>query len=112
MGLVEDDQIPGNPLDLVRSARCELVRDQNNGLVHIEGKQTPGFLRVAVGASVQNGAGKRKLLPQLLLPLLAQGRGNDQQDAPTTFGPTLGNNHTGFDGLAESNFIRKDHALG
>jgi hypothetical protein len=47
-------------------------------------------------------AGEKKLLGQLLEPLLAQIGGRDDQDATFVFRPALGDDEAGFDGLAES----------
>lgn len=51
-----------------------------------------------------------ELVLQLLVPLLAQVRRNDDEDLPPPFGPTLGKDQAGFDGLTQTNLVGEDHA--
>jgi len=47
-----------------------------------------------------------------LLPLLAQGGRQYQQDFPAPFGPALANDDAGFNGFAQPHFVGQDDALG
>lgn len=63
-----------------------------------------------VALGLKNQALQTKLVLQFLVPLLAQVGGNDDQDAATAFGPTLGDDKTGLDGFAEPNLVGQDDA--
>ena len=48
---------------------------------------------------------------QLLLPLLAERRGHDDQDPALAFGPSLGDHEPGLDRLSEADFVGQDRAF-
>ena len=65
-----------------------------------------------VGLGFQDPAGQEELLGQLLIPLLAQVGRRDDQDAPLALRPLLRQHQAGFDGLAETDFVGQQRALG
>jgi len=46
------------------------------------------------------------------MPLFAEVRRRDDEDAPFALRPALGNNQSGFDGFAETNLIRQKRPFG
>ena len=68
----------------------------------------PGEQAVARGADQH----RVELLVELLDPLLAERRGDDDEDTPATLRPALGKDEAGFDGLAETNLVGENHSLG
>jgi hypothetical protein len=65
-----------------------------------------------VGLGFEDAAGQEELLGQLLIPLLAQVRRRDDQDAPLALRPLLGEHQTRLDGLAETDLVGQQRALG
>jgi hypothetical protein len=63
------------------------------------------------GLRFQDFAGQEKLLRQLLVPLLAEIRRDNDQDATLPLGPLLGEHEAGLDGLAETNLVREQGTL-
>src|SRR6185312_2219787 len=67
--------------------------------------------QIVVALALYDHGGERELVVQLLAPLFAERRGHDQQDAALALGPALRDDETRLDGLAEADFIGKQHAL-
>ena len=84
----------------------ELVRaDQHLSRTSIDlGEQR--ILRLRVKDRRRN----QELLIKLLLPLLTQARGRDDQNAAFALGPVLREDDARLDRLPETNFVRQDHA--
>src|SRR5699024_6091130 len=84
----------------------ELVRaDQHLSWTSIDlGEQR--ILRLRVKDRRRN----QELLIKLLLPLLTQARGRDDQNAAFALGPVLRDDDASFDRLAEADLVRQDHA--
>ena len=54
---------------------------------------------------------QEELFVHFLVPLLAEVRGRDDEDAPPPFRPLLRDDQPGFDGLSQSHFIREQRAF-
>jgi hypothetical protein len=65
------------------------------------------LLVVALG--LQDLPVQRELVLELLMPLLAQVGGDDDQHATLALGPELRQHETGLDGLAQPHLIGQDH---
>ena len=105
---IHDHQIPFNGLDVVRLRLRELVRVNHRPRQDQEWVLALLFADCVVVLGPQNQTWQTKLVLQLLMPLRAQIGRNDNQNAPTTFGPALGNDQARFDSFSESNFVSKD----
>ncbi len=108
---VNHHQIPRHGLDVAGLALGELV-GANNDLGCLEGAD----LALADGGVVRLGfedaARQKELLGQLLIPLLAQVRRRDHQNAPLALRPHLRQHETRFDGLAQAHFVGQQRTFG
>ena len=102
VSFVDDDEVPGDLLQVGGAGGGEVVGADGDEAVLADGD----------GTAFEDGGGQREFFGKLLLPLLAQGGGEDQQDFAATFGPALGDDDTGFDGFSETHFIGKQDAGG
>ena len=100
MRFVEDDQVPVDALDIVSLGLRELVGtdDRTGG----EQERVPLLLFAdrVVAFGFEDQPLQAELVLQLLVPLLAQVRWNDDEHLPPPFRPALGDDQAGFDGLA------------
>ena len=110
MRFVEDDQVPVDALDIVSLGLRELVGtdDRTGG----EQERVPLLLFAdrVVAFGFEDQPLQAELVLQLLMPLLAQVRRNDDEHLPPPFGPALGKDQAGLDGLAQTNLVGEDHA--
>lgn len=110
MRFVEDDQVPVDALDIVSLGLRELVGtdDRTGG----EQERVPLLLLAdrVVAFGFEDQPLQAELVLQLLMPLLAQVRRNDDEHLPPPFRPALGDDQAGFDGLAQTNLVGEDHA--
>ncbi len=67
--------------------------------------------RGVVGLGLQQAAGQKELLGQLLIPLLAQVGRRDDQDAPLALRPLLREHQARLDGFAQAHFVGQQRAL-
>ena len=124
VALVDDEQIPGQMRRAFRGAagRPELLQHVRLAQVVVGGDdaaerapririhaepaaQALGFL------AVHHLEAKRELLPQLVLPLPAQRRRRENQDAPDAAPEQqLGEDQPRFDGLAEADVVGNEQA--
>ena len=70
-----------------------------------KGRKLPCLIAVVVGLRFEDPAGKKELLGELLVPLLAQIGRRDHQNAPLAFGPSLRKHQSGLDGLAQADLV-------
>ena len=111
MGLVHHHQVPCRVGHVGGLVPRELVR-ANDNRVALERAEVALLHSRVVGLGLKKTAGQEELLAQLLMPLLPEIGGRDHQNAALSFCPALGEHEAGFDGLAESHFVRQQRALG
>jgi hypothetical protein len=75
-------------------------------------RRIAGFDGIIVGLGFEDEARKAKLVQEFLLPLLAEGSWENEEDGAPTFGPALRDDESGFNRLAEANLVGQDHAFG
>ena len=101
----------GSGLDVARLAPGELV-GADDDLGRLEGAELALLDGGVVGLGLQDAAGQEELLGQLLIPLLAQIGRRDDQDAPLALRPFLREDQARLDGLAETDLVGQQRALG
>jgi hypothetical protein len=91
MGLVDDHQVPGKLPDLLGAARGEGVAgDDRHRLLE-------GVVPRAPAAAVDDRRLQLELVPELRLPLRAQGGGGEHEDPSLSLGHQLGEDDAGLD---------------
>ena len=110
MRFVEDDQVPVDALDIVSLGLRELVGTDDRTGGEQERVSLLLFADRVVAFGFEDQPLQAELVLQLLMPLLAQVRRNDDEDLPPPLGPALGKDQAGFDGLAQTNLVGEDHA--
>ena len=78
----------------------------------VKGEGVALFTEPVVGLGFKDDRGQVELFFQLLLPLFAERGREDQEDSPSPFGPSLGQDDSGLNGLPQANLIGKDYPLG
>ena len=111
MGFVDDDQVPLDRIDAGGFVPRELVRAYDD-VLGFEWTQISFLDRVVVGLRFEDSTRQKKLFLQLLMPLLPEIGRRDDQNPSSPFRPSLRDHETGFDGLAQANFISQNTALG
>lgn len=108
MRLVEDDDVPGHRAQIRDLGLGELIgADDGRANVEWVGDAVTPLLVVALG--LQDLPVQRELVLELLMPLLAQVGGDDDQHATLALGPELRQHEAGLDGLAQPHLIGEDH---
>jgi hypothetical protein len=103
VGLVDDDEIPGDLRQQGRLVRRERVRaDDGEGLIE-------AVAGGAHGAAVHEHGLQIELLLELAVPLRAQGGGREDEDAVLPLGDELADGEARLDRLAEAHLVR-EHA--
>ena len=88
----------------------ELVGAEDDGVL-LEGIEVAGPDRLVEAACLQDDGRQEELVRQFLAPLLAQVGRHDDQQAALSFGPVLGEQEPGLDGLAQPDFVGQDRTL-
>ena len=88
---VEHHQIPASARDLGVFEGSELIGRDYDLILLVEGTGHARLARFVIGLALHDDGGQRKLVIELLAPLLAQRRRYDQQDTAPALGPALGN---------------------
>ena len=101
----------GTCMHVGRLALGELVRADDD-VRRLERAEVALLDGRVVGLRFEDAAGQEELLGQLLMPLLAQVRGRDDEDAPLALRPFLREHEPGLDGLAEADLVGEQRALG
>src|SRR5579864_128897 len=112
MGLIDHHQIPGGSVNLGGFGARELVRADNDLIHWLERAKVTIPDRFIVGPRFQDLAVQKELLVQLLMPLLSEVRGGNDEDSAFAFGPLLRDHKSGFNGLAQADLIRQQGAFG
>jgi hypothetical protein len=111
MRLVEHDQVPVNALDVVGLGLCELIgADDRAGR---EQERVPLLLLAdrVVAFGFEDQPVQAELVLQLLMPLLAQVGGHDDENLRRRRSAQRWEmTKPGFDGLAETHFVGEEHA--
>ena len=110
---VDDHHVPGHGTQLGFQFGGELVGHDHDRLADQPlqcGEHVASGL-LAQRNGIHHGGGHGELVVQLLRPLLAQARRADDQEPTAALSPVLANHQRGFDGLAQSNFVRQQHAF-
>ena len=110
MRLIEDDHVPGNPAEVFRLLRPELVGDDDDGIVGLEGARLAGLDPVPVALGFQDHGGEPEFVLQFLHPLLAQGGRHDQENAPLALRPPLRDHQSRLDGFAQAHLVGQNGA--
>jgi len=106
---IDDDEIPGRGDDVIGLVSSEVVgADDEVGLVGLERIAGARLGCLFVGTGFENGGGEEEFFCQFLVPLLAKVRGRDDEDTAFALGPALGEEDTGFDGLAETDLVGEE----
>jgi len=108
---IDHNHVPWDLCDSSRLGGGEVVR-ADDGLILLIERVTAILLQPSDNLSVQNLGGDEELLAQLLLPLLAEHGGHDNENAPAAFSPLLRKHDTCFDRLAQSDFVGQDRTVG
>ena len=66
------------------------------------------LLELVVTLGLENDGIQREFIQQLLIPLLTQACGHDDENTTLTLGPELGEHKTGFDGFSQTDFVRQN----
>ena len=104
VGLIGYDQVPG-PEQRKLVALGELV-GANEDL-----RLAPGCQESVLALRIEKRRWDDELLVQLLLPLLPQAGGCDDEDVALALRPVLGDDDARFDGLTEAHLVGQDDAL-
>jgi len=113
VGLVDDHQVPRDRDDIVRFVAGEVVgADDEAGLVGLEGIGVARLDGLVVGAGFEDGGGQEELLGEFLMPLLAQVRRGDDEDAAPPLGPALREEDASLDGFPKSDLVGEQGAVG
>ena len=110
VGLVHDDEIPGEGLDFRRHPRGVVV-GANDDLRLLEGRGVAGFLEIPVGMGVEDDGGQVELFVEFERPLLPKRSRGDDKQAASAFRPRLAEDEARLDGLAETDLIREQDSL-
>jgi hypothetical protein len=111
VGLVDDDEIPGDAGDLGGPCGGEMVRADDDPPLGLERVGPALAAETVVKGGLEDEGGEGELVLEFLLPLLAEGGREDQQDAAAALGPTLRDDDGGLDGFAEPDLVGEDDAL-
>ena len=104
VGLIADHEIPR--ADYLRGLRVrELIRADEDLIFRSWLNQL-----VNVGA-VEQACGEGEFFAKFLLPLLAQRRRRNDQNAPVTLCPVLGDDDSSLDRFTEPDLVGKDHSV-
>ena len=106
MRFVNDDQVPRGSGDIRRLGASEVVGADDDGVFDFKRTKISLLDCLVIGLRLQYPARQKELLSQLLVPLLAEIRRRDDEDAPLPLGPSLGKNKPRFNGLAETDLVR------
>ena len=109
---VHDHQVPRHAPQIVGLGLGELVAADDDAAALLKRQFVAVLALLLVAFGFQNQRLQAELVLQFLVPLLAQVGGHDDKDAPLAFGPALGDDQTGFDGLAQPHLVGQDDALG
>ena len=108
---VDDRQVPRHGRHGVLVLGREVVRADDDLIADVERVGLALGLKSSPCPALHDHGGQEELLPQLLLPLLAQRGRNHDEDVPTSLGPPLRDDQCGLDGLPEADLVREDDAL-
>src|SRR5579871_1628457 len=105
MSFINNDHVPGDGMHIGGFIAGELIRTDDYYIVALKRAELSLLDRFIVGAGFENSAGQEKLFAQLLMPLLPEIGGSDNQDTALTFRPLLRDNQSRLNGLAQTNLI-------
>jgi hypothetical protein len=112
VGFINHHEIPWRRMDIGRLIARELVGANDNVVTGLERLELslPDCRIVRFG--FENLAWQKKLFAQLLMPLFAQIRRCNHQDAALSLRPFLRNHQPGFDGFAQADFVSEERSFG
>ena len=113
VGLINHDQIPLRALHIRCLIPGELVGAEQNGVrLGLERPEVALPDRGVVGPGFEDLARQEELFAKLLMPLLPQVGGSDDQNAAFPLRPLLGNNQTCLNRFSQSYLIGEDRPTG
>lgn len=113
MGLIDDDKVPWGLEEIVLFVCGELKGADDDGrFLGFKGVGDPCFERLVKVARFEDFGREVELFGEFDTPLLSQGSGHHEEDAPFAFGPKLGEEDAGLDGFSEANFVRENGTVG
>ena len=110
VAFVHHDRIPRNDFKIFAHLCREVIGHNENAreLKRIRDARAP---QLADTAGIQNLRRKIEFFLQLALPLLAERRRANHEKAASALRPKLTQHEPGFNGLAETDFVREEHAF-
>ena len=102
VGFIDDDEVPGDLFDVGGAGGGEVIGADGDMVGLAKGG----------GAAFQNNRRKGEFIGEFLLPLFAEGGGEDEEDFAAALGPALRHDDASFDGFAEPYFVGEEDALG
>jgi hypothetical protein len=111
MSLIDHNKIPWRLSNVSFLALCELIRAQNDAILlkRIQIASAHGIIETA---RFEDNGRQKKLVRQLLLPLFAEIRWQNDQQPAFSFSPLLSKEQSSLDGLTEPHLVSENSTLG
>src|ERR1700739_2245748 len=107
MSLINHSEVPCDLSDIRLFGASKLV-GADDDLGAVKRVEVPLSNLLVEGLGFQHHGGQEELVRKLLMPLFPQTRGDDDENLPLTFSPSLGQEDACLYCLAESYFISKE----
>jgi hypothetical protein len=101
VGFVDDDEVPGDLFEVCGAGGREVIGADGN-MVRLPEARSFAF---------KDNGREGEFFGEFLLPLLAEGSGEDEEDFTAPFGPALRDDDTSFDRFAKPYFVGEEDAF-